>query len=98
MQSYFWSDGVYRSVPEYQGCRHYGVDTCGAGDGKQILPRTGIPCAVAKPDACPQLYDVRALGEAICDMEKYIPDESSMLGEKYEKVVEKYNKVSEHFI
>jgi hypothetical protein len=53
---------------------------------------------VAKPNACPQLYDVRTLGEAICDMGKYISDESSMLGEKYKKVVEKYNKVSEHFI
>jgi hypothetical protein len=53
---------------------------------------------VVKPNACPQLYDVRTLGEAICDMEKYISDESSMLGEKYKKVVEKYNKVSEHFI
>jgi len=56
------------------------------------------PGNVAKPDACSQLYDVRALGEAICDMEKYISDESSMLGEKYKKIVEKYNKVSEHFI
>jgi hypothetical protein len=61
MQSYLWSDGVYRSVPEYQGCRHYGVDTCGAGDGKQILPRTGIPCAVPQANACPQLCEVTEL-------------------------------------
>ena len=44
------------------------------------------------------LYEVRALGEALCDMEKYIPDESSALGEKFKIVVEKYNKVSEHFV
>ena len=44
------------------------------------------------------LYEVRELGEALCDMEKYIPDESSALGEKFKIVVEKYNKVSEHFV
>lgn len=44
------------------------------------------------------LDEVRELGEALCDMEKYIPDESSALGERFKIVVEKYNKVSEHFV
>ena len=57
-----------------------------------------IKSAICEANAQPQLYEVRALGEALCDMEKYIPDESSALGEKFKIVVEKYNKVSEHFI
>lgn len=66
--------------------------------GQEMLD-SGHRCAVPKAvSAQLQLYEVRALGEALCDMEKYIPDESSALGEKFKIVVEKYNKVSEHFV
>ena len=65
--------------------------------GQEMLD-SGHRCAVPKANASSQLYEVRELGEALCDMEKYIPDESSALGEKFKIVVEKYNKVSEHFV
>ena len=90
-------------IPGCYKCRRFSTDECPHDNEEctrfnacDLYEEQGVN--VAKPDACPQLYEVRALGEALCDMEKYIPDESSALGEKFKIVVEKYNKVSEHFV
>jgi hypothetical protein len=48
-------------------------------------------------EAHAMLAEVQALGGAISDLDRFMPDESSIVGEKYKAIIDAYNKLSKHF-